>query len=264
MGGERRAGPRLAAVAFDRGHQGRLFAADEGPGTHADLHVEIEAGAEDVLAQDAPLLCLGNGDLQPRNGQRIFRPHVNIASQRADRMGGDGHAFQNAVRVAFQDAAVHEGAGIALVGIAHGKLGIAGRLAGQLPFPPSGKTGASAAAEARNTHRLDDFLGAIGDDDLGQGLVAVAGDIIFDPLGIDHAAVAEDNLCLPLEEIHLGGVGHLTAVRPAMRQLRNNLPAKDVLADQDAAVLRLHVLIENVVDHRAWDLRNMGPGSRCR
>ena len=41
-----------------------------------------------------------------------------IALLRADRVAGDGHAFEHAVRVALQDAAVHERAGVALVAVA--------------------------------------------------------------------------------------------------------------------------------------------------
>ena len=234
LGGERRAGPRLAAIALDRGHQGRLFAAHEGPGTHADLHVEIETGTEDILAQDAPLLGLGDGDLQPRHGQRVFRPHVNKAARGADRVGGNGHAFDHAMRIAFQHATVHEGPRIAFIGVADGELGLAGRLAGQFPLLPGAKSGPAAAAKARNPHRLDDLVGTILCDDLGQGLVTVAGDVIFDPLRVDHAAVAEHDLDLPFEEIHLGRVGHLAAVGPAMRQPRDDLPAKHVLVDQRA------------------------------
>ena len=51
--GIRRADARLAALALDRVDQRRLLAADEGPGAEADLQVEVEARAEDVLAQQA-------------------------------------------------------------------------------------------------------------------------------------------------------------------------------------------------------------------
>ncbi len=93
LGREGRTGTRLAAIAFDRRQQRRLFAAHERPGAHADLDVEIEAGAEDVLAQQPALSRLGQGDLQSLDGQRIFGPDVDIAHLRPDRMAGDGHAF---------------------------------------------------------------------------------------------------------------------------------------------------------------------------
>ena len=55
---EGRAGAGHAAPALDGGHQRRLLAADESAGAFLDMHAEVEAGAEDVLAQEALLLCL--------------------------------------------------------------------------------------------------------------------------------------------------------------------------------------------------------------
>ena len=103
-----------------------------------------------------------DGDLQPLDGQRVFGADVDVAHRGADRVRGDGHALDHAVRVAFQHAAVHEGAGIAFVGVADDEF--RRRLAdcaGQLPFPPGGETGAAAAAEAGNPHRLDDRVGLV-------------------------------------------------------------------------------------------------------
>ena len=49
----RRPRTRRAALAFDRGDQRRLFAADEGARAQADIDVEAEARAADVVAQQA-------------------------------------------------------------------------------------------------------------------------------------------------------------------------------------------------------------------
>ena len=48
---ERRAGTRLAALTLDGGHQSRFLTADERARAETDLQIEIEAGAENVLAQ---------------------------------------------------------------------------------------------------------------------------------------------------------------------------------------------------------------------
>ena len=55
-GGERRAGAGHAALAFDRGDQRGLLAADEGPGALLDLDVKVEARAQDVVAQQTVAL----------------------------------------------------------------------------------------------------------------------------------------------------------------------------------------------------------------
>ena len=115
---ERRARTRRAALAFDRGHQRGFLAADKRPRADAQVHVEAEGRFKDAAAQQAQLLGLLDGGLQPADGQRIFGAHVDEALVRAHRVGRDGHAFQHAVRIAFQHAAVHERAGVALVGVA--------------------------------------------------------------------------------------------------------------------------------------------------
>ena len=73
---------------------------------------------------------------------------------------------------------------------------------------------------------------------LGQGLVAVAGDVVLDLLRVDHAAVAQHDLLLPLEEVHVGGVGHGAAVGPLVRQPLDDPPAAEVLGDDFLGVLR--------------------------
>ena len=74
-----RLGLGLAALALDRGHQGGFLAADESAGAHADLDVEVEAGPEDILAQQAVVLGLFDGHAQALDGQRIFGPDIDVA-----------------------------------------------------------------------------------------------------------------------------------------------------------------------------------------
>ena len=145
---ERRPRTGLAALALDGAHEGGLLAADEGARAHADLEVELEVGAHDVLAQETVLAGLLDGILQTLDGQRVLGPQVDVALLRADGIGADGHALDEAVRVALQDRAVHEGAGVALVGVADDVLDVALGLAGELPLETGGEAGAAAAAQA--------------------------------------------------------------------------------------------------------------------
>ena len=256
-GGERGAGAGLAPIALDRGHQGRLFAADERPGAHADLEVEVESAAEDVLAEESALAGLVDRGAEPLDRQGILRADVDVAPRRPDRVRRGGHALDDAVRIALEDAAVHERAGVAFVGVADGELLLAGGLPRELPLPPRGESRPAAAAQPGSPHRLDHRLRVVLREDLGQGLVAVAGDVVFDPLGIDDAAVAQDDFFLPLEEVDVGGVGDVPAVGPLVRQPLDDPPLEQVLADDLAAVARLEVLVEDVVDdqHRPGGAR---------
>ena len=63
------------------------------------------------------------------------------------------------MRIALEHAAVHVGAGVALVAVADDVPRLAGDLGGQLPFHPGGETGAAAAAQAAGLHLRDDLRG---------------------------------------------------------------------------------------------------------
>ncbi len=108
----------LAALALDRGHQSGLLAADERAGAQADVDVKIKAGVKDVLAQQAVLTGLLDGNLQALDRNGVLGTDVDVALVGADGVAGDGHGLQHAVGVALQHGAVHERAGVALVGVA--------------------------------------------------------------------------------------------------------------------------------------------------
>ncbi len=160
--GDRRVGrarARHAALALDRGDQRRLLAADEGAGAELQVQVEAPARAEDVVAEVPS--CLGVGDRlgKPLHGERILGAHVDVALVRADRVAADDHALEHGVRVAVQDGGVHEGAGVALVGVADEVLHVARRLTRELPLGAGREAGPATAADARRRDLVDDLLG---------------------------------------------------------------------------------------------------------
>ncbi len=114
--------------------QGRLLAADEGPGAQADFQVEIEARAENVLAQQAPPAALVDRPFDPPNGHGVFGTDVEEAAMGADGEAADEHAFNHVQRIAFQHAAVHERAGVAFVGVTDKVAGGVGRFGAHFPF----------------------------------------------------------------------------------------------------------------------------------
>ena len=125
--GERRLGPRHAALALDGRHERRLLAAHKGAGALIDLDIEVEPGAEDVLAREARGPWPDSMASWSRcTAKRILGPDIDIAVMGVDRLGGDDHAFEHRVGVRLHDAPVHERARVALVAVAQDVLDIAG------------------------------------------------------------------------------------------------------------------------------------------
>ena len=118
LGRVRRADAGLAALAFDRMDQGRLLAADERPRAQANFQIETVARAEDVFAQQAPLVTLVDRPLDAFDRHRIFGADVDESLLGADGEAADDHPLDYVQRIALQHGAVHEGAGVAFVGIA--------------------------------------------------------------------------------------------------------------------------------------------------
>ena len=85
LGRERRTRPRPAGEAFERRDQRGLLAAHEGAGAFHQLDIEVEAAAQDVVAQHARLPGLLDGAVQAVHGQRVLGAHVD------DALGGAHH-----------------------------------------------------------------------------------------------------------------------------------------------------------------------------
>src|SRR5579859_3344233 len=89
---------------------------------------------------------------------------------------GDSHSLQDAVRVTLEHAAVHEGAGVALVGIADDVFFGSSRFGNSRPFESGGESRAAAAAQAARYYGFDDVLGCAFMENFVQGFVTVFGD----------------------------------------------------------------------------------------
>ncbi len=159
-GRDRRPGPHLAAAALEALEHRGLLAADVGACPDADVQVEGEAGAEDVLAEVA--VGVRRVDRAPQGGYGVgvLGADVDVALVRPDGMGGDGHALDEGERVALDDHPVRERPGVALVEVAGHELQVGRRLQDGAPLDAGREAGAAASPQAG----VGDFL-----DHLGRG-----------------------------------------------------------------------------------------------
>jgi len=103
---------------------------------------------------------------------------------------GDGHAFNHAVRIAFQHASVHKRAWIAFIGVAQHILDVAWRLGGEFPFQSRGKPGAAASTKTGCEHFVNHGFG-LHRERLCEARVAVPGNVLRKVERIDYATVAK-------------------------------------------------------------------------
>src|ERR1700728_3860271 len=188
-----------SALAFDGGNQRCFFAADKGTGAETNVDVEVEGGFADSVAEEPAAARLTQSDGKPLDGERIFRADIDVAFGRADGVGRDGHAFNDALRIALEHAAIHERAGIALVAIADDIFLGAFDFGDVVPLEAGWITAASTAAETA----FGDLLDHRGRVHVGEGFhepfVAAARDVFVDLFGIDVAGILENDVGLTIE-----------------------------------------------------------------
>ena len=223
------------------------------------MHVKVEAGAEDVLAQKAVFTGLLNGDLKALNSDGILSTDIYIALVCADGVGGNGHSFDNAMRVALEDGAIHERAGVALVSVA-GYILFAGGAHGELPLKTGGESAAATAAQTGIKDGLNNVFTAHFGQDLCKGLVAVKSDVLIDVLGIDNAAVSKNYALLLLIETDLVeglDFGRALFLGSVIKKAGNDAALNEVLVNDLINVFNLYMAVE-----RAFGIYdNNGAGS---
>ncbi len=181
--------PGFAALAFQRLDHRGLFAADVRARAAMHRNVQVEAAAQDVLAQEAVLVGVGNGLDPALDAQEELAADVDEGALRADGIGRDDHAFQDRMRVALDDQAVLEGARLALVGV-DGQVLDRRVLGDEAPLHAGGEAGAAAPAQARGLHLAMTSFGRHLQR-LAQRLVAAVCQIGPDLLGVGPVDVGQ-------------------------------------------------------------------------
>ena len=138
--------------------EGCLLTAYERTGAHLDHDIEVETTVQYVVAKQAIGARLSHGMLEPLDGQGILGADVYVRARGSDGVGCDDHPFQQPVRVAFGHRPIHEGARVALVGIADEVALALGRLSRQLPLPPCWEASTTPTAQTTLQHGGADFV----------------------------------------------------------------------------------------------------------
>ena len=250
---ERRTGTGLTAVTFDRGEKSGFFAANECACAETESDLEVEACAEDVVAENAVFFSLLDSDFETVNGDRIFCTNVDVTFVSADCVTCDSHCFENCVRVAFENGAVHECTGVTFVGITYYVLFACGLSFSEGPFFTGGEACTATAAETGIEDRLDNVLGSHGGDNLCESLIAVASDVFVDAFRVDNTAVTESDallLCIEGSLVESEDVGALYGF--AVKELANGITANEMLGNDFVHIFGLNLAVEGafgVNDH---------------
>ena len=155
--GQWRLGTDNATLALDGFEQRSFFAADVGAGTHPYFQVERLAAAGYVGAEVAGITGDGEGLVQHANGIRVFRAHIDVALVGPHGEAGNDHALDQQEGVAFHQHTVGEGAGVALVGVAHHVLLPSPGVAHGAPLDAGRERRTATATQAGVEHGRDHF-----------------------------------------------------------------------------------------------------------
>ncbi len=156
---ERRAIARHTAFALQRFDQCRLLTANVGAGAEMDVDVEIEAFlVKDICTQQLAVAAALQHGLQGIKHVAVFTAQVKETFFRTNRQCAQRHAFEHQIGLFVEQHAILEGAGLALVGVAHHIMRGTLRIAAGFPFQTGGETCAAASAQGGSLDGFDNFL----------------------------------------------------------------------------------------------------------
>ncbi len=147
-GREGRFHSRMAAHAFERTEQRSLFTANVCARTGMGVNLAGEVRVENILAQQSGGAGFGKRPIHDVDQVFVFAARIDVVRLRAERVGGDDHAFDQHVRIALHQVAIFESAGFGFVGVADYVLRLRRILGNESPLHPGRKTRAAATAQA--------------------------------------------------------------------------------------------------------------------
>ena len=176
--GKGRLQARLRPATLEHLEERALLAADVAARAREDLEVERVRGAEDLRAKDAAGVRRRDGIAEDACLGPVLVADVYDAAPRASDDPGERHALDEEVWHGGEDAAVLDGARLALVGVADDVLLVAGRVADGLPLDGGREAGAAHAAELRGLEGRERARHVAGLDEFAErGVARLAGPV---------------------------------------------------------------------------------------
>ena len=155
------------------------------------MNVEIEAAAQYILTQKPVFTRLFYGYVQSLYRYGIFCTNVYVTFLRADRIAGNRHCFENAMRVALEHGAVHKRAGVTLVRVAAYVFYISLCLSRELPFETGGEACAASAAQSRRFQFGNDLIRAHFEENFRKRRIIARSNRLLYAFRSDYTAVSE-------------------------------------------------------------------------
>ncbi|HPX02027.1 MAG TPA: hypothetical protein PK311_00975 [Syntrophales bacterium] len=193
--------PGLAHSSLNGCDQCRFFAANKGACALYDAYVEREPGTEDVFPEHAEFPGLRKSGVQMLNGQGIFGADINDALRCTGGISSYQHAFENAVRIAFEDASVHVRTRVAFVGVANDVFCTAVSLGSEkCPFLSRRKPGSPPSPQSGCDDLLENKFRVTSGEGFGERQIPPVSYVIMDTDRVDLFVSAHDGSQLFFEK----------------------------------------------------------------
>ncbi len=239
---------RFTPFPLDGVDEGGFLATDECAGALPDLEVEGEGASENAVAEKSGPAGVVNRRGETGDCNRILRAHVYVPLLRPHRVGGNRHSLHHAVRIALEEAAIHERTGIALVGVTEYVLLLALGVVGEAPLEPGRKAGAAAPSEPRRFHRVDYLIARVLGDRFREPGITAERDVVAEAAGVHLPAVPEHHLVLAGEEVDLRfGRRGVAGVEVSVQQPLHGPAAEHVIVYDFAGIFGRYALVEGGV-----------------
>ena len=170
------------------------------PPPFGDLHIEIETGTQNILAQKSGLSGLRDGNLCILTSKGVFMPDIDEPLAGSHGKGTDHHPFQDS----SEDSPPEGFDPCRPRGLPRrnyrSRISFRRSIPTIFPLSARRKSRSSSSSQARGLDLVDNLIGLHFEQGLCQGLVPAYSDIVLDLRGFDLTIVSKDQPMLSFIE----------------------------------------------------------------